>query len=211
MAERMKGEDTARKGRRAALLITAALLALLLAWLIWGNTALMTSCVTVKAADIPAGFDGFRIAQVSDLHNTEFGEGNARLLDVLREAAPDRLLIPFAENYRWLRELLPQCADSASEELAGCICTLGERYAARLTPQTEAPAQPEVLSALTAREKEIAGLAAARLSNREIAEKLFLSEGSVKQYINQIYAKLGLDGDTRTKRRRLSELLNDNP
>ena len=129
----------------------------------------------------------------------------------LREAAPDRLLIPFAENYRWLRELLPQCADSASEELAGCICTLGERYAARLTPQTEAPAQPEVLSALTAREKEIAGLAAARLSNREIAEKLFLSEGSVKQYINQIYAKLGLDGDTRTKRRRLSELLNDNP
>ena len=93
MAERMKGEETVRKGRRAALLITAALLALLLAWLIWGNTALMTSCVTVKAADIPAGFDGFRIAQVSDLHNTEFGEGNARLLDVLREAAPDIIVM----------------------------------------------------------------------------------------------------------------------
>ena len=62
--------------------------------------------------------------------------------------------------------------------------------------------------ALTAREREIAQLAASRLSNREIAEKLFLSEGSVKQYVNQIYSKLFLDGDTRTKRRRLAELLN---
>lgn len=62
--------------------------------------------------------------------------------------------------------------------------------------------------ALTAREREIAQLAAARLSNREIAEKLFLSEGSVKQYVNQIYSKLFLDGDTRTKRRRLAELVN---
>ena len=75
-------------------------------------------------------------------------------------------------------------------------------------PQPEEPPQPEALMALTAREREIAQLAAARLSNREIAEKLFLSEGSVKQYVNQIYSKLFLDGDTRTKRRRLAELLN---
>ena len=60
---------------------------------------------------------------------------------------------------------------------------------------------------LTAREQEIASLVAARLSNREIAEKLFLSEGSVKQYVNQIYSKLLLEGDPRTKRRRLTDLL----
>ena len=138
-------------------------------------------------------------------------EALEQLNAALREAAPDRLLIPFAENYRWLWELLPQCADGASEAFTGSVCELGERYAARLMPQPEMPAQPEALSALTAREREIAGLAAARLRNREIAEKLFLSEGSVKQYINQIYSKLGLDGDTRTKRRRLAELLNGNP
>ena len=126
----------------------------------------------------------------------------------LCEAAPDGLLIPFAENFRWLRELLPQCTDGASAELTGRILELGARYEARLTPQPEEPAQPEALMALTAREREIAQLAAARLSNREIAEKLFLSEGSVKQYVNQIYSKLFLDGDTRTKRRRLAELLN---
>ena len=45
-----------------------------------------------------------------------------------------------------------------------------------------------------------------RLSNREIAEKLYLSEGSVKQYVNQIYSKLHMEGDTRTKRKQLVQL-----
>ena len=48
---------------------------------------------------------------------------------------------------------------------------------------------------------------AQRLTNREIAEKLFLSEGSVKQYVNQIYAKLHIEGSTRDKRNRLFEML----
>ena len=53
---------------------------------------------------------------------------------------------------------------------------------------------------------EIVELMAQRLSNREIAEKLYLSEGSVKQYVNQIYSKLHIEGDTRTKRKRLAGL-----
>ena len=40
-----------------------------------------------------------------------------------------------------------------------------------------------------------------------IAEKLFLSEGSVKQYVKTIYDKLHIEGDTRTKRRRLAALM----
>lgn len=65
----------------------------------------------------------------------------------------------------------------------------------------------QVLAALTDRECQVVRLMAQRLSNREIAEKLFLSEGSVKQYVNQIYSKLHIEGDTRTKRQRLAELL----
>ena len=45
-----------------------------------------------------------------------------------------------------------------------------------------------------------------RRNNREIAEELFLSEGSVKQYVNQIYSKLHIEGDTRTKRKALAGL-----
>ena len=43
---------------------------------------------------------------------------------------------------------------------------------------------------LTEREYEIVRLMAQRLNNREIAEKLYLSEGSIRQYVNQIYTKL---------------------
>ena len=45
------------------------------------------------------------------------------------------------------------------------------------------------------------------LTNREIADELYLSEGTVKQYVNQIYAKLHIEGDTRTKRKELIKLI----
>ena len=67
--------------------------------------------------------------------------------------------------------------------------------------------RPSVLSVLTEQEYEIVILLQKRLSNREIGEKLLLSEGSVKQYVNRIYSKLQIGGDTRTKRKKLLELL----
>ena len=62
---------------------------------------------------------------------------------------------------------------------------------------------PAALVGLTGREREIAALIAARLTNGEIARRLFLSDGSVKQYVHQIYAKLGLMGDAKSKRQQL--------
>ena len=67
--------------------------------------------------------------------------------------------------------------------------------------------RPSVLSVLTEQEYEIVILLQKRLSNREIGERLFLSEGSVKQYVNRIYSKLQIGGDNRTKRKQLLELL----
>jgi DNA-binding NarL/FixJ family response regulator len=51
---------------------------------------------------------------------------------------------------------------------------------------------PAVLDELTDREREVLGLIALGLSNREIAEKLFLSEGTVKTHIKRIFFKLDL-------------------
>jgi len=53
----------------------------------------MVNTVTVTAGRIPAAFSGFRIAQVSDLHNAEFGENNVRLLELLSESRPDIIVI----------------------------------------------------------------------------------------------------------------------
>ena len=48
------------------------------------------------------------------------------------------------------------------------------------------------LEALTAREREIAGLVAAGRTNREIAHQLVLSDKTIQTHLRNIYAKLGL-------------------
>ena len=127
-------------------------------------------------------------------------EARTWLEKALSDAAPDGLLMPFVENYDYIKPLLAQETQSP---LAAQIMALGEAAKVRNT----ASARPAVFDALTTREYEIVELMGQRLSNREIAEKLYLSEGSVKQYVNQIYSKLHIEGDTRTKRKQLAELL----
>ena len=126
----------------------------------------------------------------------------------LDDAAPDGIIIPFVENYSYIESALHDC--SVQPELVGSIVQLGEAISARKKAAPGAESRPAEFAALTDREYEIAALTLRRLSNREIAEKLFLSEGSVKQYMKQIYSKLGIQGDTRTKRKQLSELMQQN-
>ena len=60
---------------------------------IWGNTAIQVTDYTIHSGDLPESFDGFRIAQVSDLHNTEFGENNEKLLSLIQNSGPDIIVI----------------------------------------------------------------------------------------------------------------------
>ena len=128
------------------------------------------------------------------------GEARAWLSRALSDAAQDGLVMPFVENYGDLKPIL---AREIGSDLIGRITGLGEAAKARKAANN----RPTAFDALTQRELEIVRLMAQRLSNREIAERLFLSEGSVKQYVNRIYSKLQIDGDTRTKRKQLLELL----
>jgi DNA-binding NarL/FixJ family response regulator len=49
-----------------------------------------------------------------------------------------------------------------------------------------------LISELSEREREVLGLLASGLSNAEVAHRLFLSEGTVKNYVSIIFAKLGV-------------------
>lgn len=86
-----------------AIIISALLIAAGAAVLI----AIMNKSITVtefrvESEKIPESFSGLRIAQISDLHNCRFGEGNERLLSVLGEARPDIIVMTgdIIDSYR---------------------------------------------------------------------------------------------------------------
>lgn len=81
------------KKRRTVLIVVLAILAALFLWLQWGNTSLQTTHIRLQSTKIPISFNGFTIAQVSDLHNAEFGRGQHRLLDAIRKASPDLIAV----------------------------------------------------------------------------------------------------------------------
>ncbi|MBQ9757931.1 MAG: metallophosphoesterase [Clostridia bacterium] len=43
--------------------------------------------------NIPEDFDNFKIVQISDFHNTKFGRDNQKLVDMIKKAAPDIVVI----------------------------------------------------------------------------------------------------------------------
>jgi DNA-binding NarL/FixJ family response regulator len=55
-------------------------------------------------------------------------------------------------------------------------------------------ARRKVREVLTPREVDIVRMVARGLANREVGEKLFISEGTVKTHLHTIYEKLGLKG-----------------
>ena len=72
--------------------VIGALVALCIAfggWVIWANTALECTDYQITSVRLPAEFEGFRIAQIADLHCAEYDEGNQKLLSMLKEAQPD--------------------------------------------------------------------------------------------------------------------------
>lgn len=49
--------------------------------------------ITIKCETLPDNFQGYKIVQISDLHNTEFGEKNSTLLSAIKEQSPDIIVV----------------------------------------------------------------------------------------------------------------------
>ena len=81
------------KKKHIVILAIVAVLILLIIWIAYGNTDLETNKYNIKSENIPAEFDNFRIVQVSDLHNSEFGKNNEKLIEMLKKADADIIAI----------------------------------------------------------------------------------------------------------------------
>ncbi len=60
---------------------------------IWQDNDIVTTRINYQNKKIPPAFDGFIIAQVSDLHNKNFGVKGQRLLKKIREVSPDIIVV----------------------------------------------------------------------------------------------------------------------
>lgn len=103
----------AKKRSRAGVILPVAALAAGLLWA--GNFTLSLTEMTVSSVSIPAVFDGFRIALVTDLHGRTFGPDNDWLVGQLTNA--HRISLRWQEILRtkkaiWqvLSRLLPRLA-----------------------------------------------------------------------------------------------------
>lgn len=94
--------------------------------------------------------------------------------------------------------------DTLSEELKEAIASIHrghtqfgpgilEKMMSQVTPpDADSQTPPEGFNQLTPREKDVLRMIAEGASNREIAERLFLSEGTVRNHISRILARLNL-------------------
>ena len=134
------------------------------------------------------------------------GEARAILKQALSDAAKDNMVMPFVENFIYLEPLFEGTMPEIEEGFLKKIILLGREYAQNCKNLgNEKDLIRNSLKCLTQQELKLTELMAAHMSNKEIAARLYLSEGTVKQYINQIYSKLEITGDTRTKRKQLLE------
>lgn len=89
--------------------------------------------------------------------------------------------------------------DTPSEELAAVIRSIDRGYTQfspgilqKIVSQSSGSTLPSELLSLTMRERDVLKLIAAGASNREIAQQLFISEGTVKNYVTSILNQLQL-------------------
>lgn len=134
-------------------------------------------------------------------------------LDVLRVVAREQPLLRVVLLTAVLRDQEAQEAirlgargivlkESAPDDLVECLRRVhaGEQWIDRVVlgrafaQSVDASAGREAQVALTTRELEVVRMAAAGLRNRDIAQQLGISEGTVKIHLHNAYEKLGVGG-----------------
>ena len=95
----MKGKYKKKKSRNTKkqkyikLAITLSIVIVIILFCNFQNKHLETTHYTYAAEQLGADLEGYRIVQISDLHNAKFGKNNQKLVDRIRECEPDMIVL----------------------------------------------------------------------------------------------------------------------
>ena len=82
-----------RKISHKKILILILIIIILIPFCLYQNKHLVITTYTYESEKLGADFDGYRIVQISDLHNAAFGKENKKLLETIRSCSPDIIII----------------------------------------------------------------------------------------------------------------------
>jgi DNA-binding CsgD family transcriptional regulator len=136
-------------------------------------------------------------------HVRALAEGDGAALDAVAQSFSSLTLDLFAAEASASAARAHRRAGRRSSAFAALerARELSARCDSPRTPTLDWADQPEDL---TAREREVAELAAADLASREVAQRLGITTRTVDNLLGRVYVKLGLSG-----RRELAELFRD--
>lgn len=121
------------------------------------------------------------------------------LKSALDIAIPDRIYIPFVENGEYILEILKEVKqDELYKNQIQDILKLYNNYKNSIE-KIRASCLLNKIPQMTERELEVAQLAAKNLTNKEIAEQLYISQNTVKFYLKSIFSKLSITSRSKLK------------
>jgi DNA-binding NarL/FixJ family response regulator len=145
--------------------------------------------------------------------DVRLGEGNGNGIEACRQIRSEHdqvaclILTSFADDQAVVDAAMAGAAgyvlkQIGSNDLVNAIrkvadgAQLLDRAEVRLRLQRLKESEEGVLMSLTPQERRIFGLIGDGYSNRQIADEMFLAEKTVKNYVSNLFAKLGIDRRT---------------
>lgn len=89
----MKKNTVFKKPKRVILMTLIVFFAIFTVINLWENITVGTTFFKITSDRLPASFNGFKIAQISDLHNAELGQDHSEIIRILKEEKPQIIVI----------------------------------------------------------------------------------------------------------------------
>ena len=163
-----------------------------------------------KAQDGREALDILRTGAACDVALVDLnmkGMGGIELIGHIKRAYPDIRILVLTTFYddKNITDAISNGADgyllkdSGKDAILGAIgqlmngvSVLDPKVMTRLTALMQKAPSVDLYGEMTGREREVASLLAKGLTNRQIADQLYVSEGTVKNYLSSIYDKTGI-------------------